>query len=151
VAWYKETNSAADKERILYILGWMHAEDARTVQPDALNSTRAKIVGRAIDLMWLLQPVKEDDAYLLEKIKFILKCDPRKPDRLGVWADEWLQKRLVRALGRTGVTQALGSLKNLQEHVDSRGDTKHTIKRKNLEESIKDVIRDLESGERPKF
>jgi hypothetical protein len=56
---------------------------------------------------------------------------------------------LVRALGRTGVAQAIGSLKNLQEHVDSRRDTKHTIKRKNLEESTKDAIRDLESGERP--
>lgn len=149
VTWYKETKSAADKERILYILGWMHAEDARTIQPDALNSTRAKIVGRAIDLMWLLQPAEGDDTYLLEKLEFILKSDPHKSKMLGVWEDEWLQKRLVRALGRTGVAQAIGSLKNLQEHVDSRRDTKHTIKRKNLEESTKDAIRDLESGERP--
>lgn len=100
-------------------------------------------MGRAIDLMWLLQPAEGDNTYLLEKLEFILKRDPREPKMLGPWSDEWLQKRLVRALGRTGVTQALVPLKKMQTHVAGRGSTKYTAKRQNLEESIKDAIRDL--------
>lgn len=149
VTWYQETESAADKERILYILGWMHAEEARNILPEALKSSRAVIVRPALDLMWLLQPAAGDGAYLIGQLQQILESDPKKPEKLGPWSDERVQKRLVRAVVKTGETGALGYLKRLQEHVASRGEPKDLKKRKKLMESIDGAIRDLGRGEGP--
>jgi hypothetical protein len=124
----------------------MHAEEARVLQSRALASGKAKNLGRAVDLMWLLSPAEGDVAYLLERLNCILESDPERPQELGPWKDEWLQKRLVRALHKLGVRQALPALKALQAHLDRRGEPKDEIKRAKLESSIREAIRALEAG-----
>ena len=146
IQWYEHTKSRADKERVLYILGWMHADEARVLKPRALTSTRAKNLGRAIDLTWLLPPEVEDVDYLLGKIDLICESDAERPEMLGVWKNEWLQKRLVRALHKLGVIQALPALKELKTHVSERGKSKKEIERNKLEISIREAIRALGTG-----
>jgi len=129
VQWYHETQSGADRERILYILGRMHAEEARALLSDGLSSSRYKNVGRAVDLMRLLSPVESDIPYLQGKLHSILASDPRKPEGLGPWRNEWVQKRLVRTLQRRGVVEALPDLRRLQDHVARRGEPKNSVER----------------------
>jgi HEAT repeat protein len=119
VQWYQAIQSkndirhAADKWRILYILGWMHAEEGQVLKQDAWNSRWPRLVGRGIDLTWLLRHAEGDGAFLLERLQYIL-TNPVKPDP---WTDEWVQKRLVRALARLGVTAALPDLQRFNEQL----------------------------------
>ena len=72
-------------------------------------------VGRGVDLTWLLQPAKGDTALLLKQLHHIL-AGSIKPDP---WADDWVQKRLVRALAKLGVMAALPNLLRLREQLGS--------------------------------
>lgn len=142
---YQETLSGADKERILYILGWMHAEEGRTLLSDGLASTRYRNVGRAIDLMWLLNPVESDITYLMDKLHSILASVPHKPEELGPWRNEWVQKRLVRALHKRRTIGAVADLHRLLDHIAARVKPRDMVNRSKLVDAIKMAIRDLES------
>jgi hypothetical protein len=146
IQWYHETQSGADKERVLYILGWMHAEEARTLLSDGLKSSRYKNVGRAVDLMWLLSPVESDISYLQGQLHSILARDPLRIEGLGPWSNEWVQKRLVRTLEKRGVVGAVPDLYRLQDHVAARGKSKDSVNRGKLVDAINVAIRDLEGG-----
>ncbi len=146
VSWYQAVQSkndiqhAADKWRILYILGWMHAEQGQTLKQDAWNSRWPRIVGRGIDLTWLLPPAEGDTAFLLERLQLIAS----NPPEAGPWADEWVQKRLVRALLRLNVTAALPDLQRLRERL--RLATGKSAKRERLSKTVRDAIEALEAN-----
>jgi len=145
VKWYHAVQSkndikhAADKWRILYILGWMHAEEGQVLKQDAWNSSWPRIVGRGIDLTWLLQPAEGDTAFLLERLQHIASNPPES----GPWADEWVQKRLVRALARLGVTAALPDLQLLSERL--RSATKKSARRERLIKTVREAIENLKT------
>lgn len=147
IQWYDETISEADRERIVYILGWMHAERARELLPKALTSSRRKLVGRAVDLMWLLSPAAGDADFLMAQLQRIVNSDPEHPEALGLWADEWVQKRLVRTIDKTCLTAALPDLERLQIHVASRAQPPDPVERPKLEKSIREAIRTLRAFE----
>jgi len=145
VKWYHAVQSkndikhAADKWRILYILGWMHAEQGQALKQDAWNSSWPRIVGRGIDLTWLLQPAEGDTAFLLERLQHIAYNPPES----GPWADEWVQKRLVRALVRLGVTAALPDLQRLRDRLRSAAGK--SARRERLNTAVRDAIAELEA------
>jgi len=126
IVWYDElrddnsAHSRADKQRILYALGRMHAAEARALQAHALASGDPRIVGRAVEFAWLLPADERDAPYLMEQLRRILASPPERPKTLGPWADEWLQKRLARMLVKLRVPGALAELRRLQEHIRLR-------------------------------
>jgi len=146
VGWYQAVQSkndiqhAADKWRILYILGWMHAEQGQTLKQDAWNSCWPRIVGRGIDLTWLLPPAEGDTAFLPERLNHLVSSLPES----GPWADEWVQKRLVRALMRLNVTAAVPDLQRLRERL--RQATGKSAKRERLSKTVRDAIEALEAN-----
>ena len=162
--WYRELQgkndprSRARKGRILYVLGWMHAEEAQALKPSARAASDPRIIGRAVDLTWLLRPEQGDECYLIDQLSLILASSPEQPQELGPWADEWLQKRLVRALQKLRVTAALPDLRLLLEHLRSRATPKKPVngsqiwweleaaKRERLVEAVGDAITDLQVG-----
>lgn len=143
---YGTTDSWADQERVVYILGWMHAEEARQLVPDPRQSGRAKLVGRAVDLAWLLASQAGELAYLCDKLQFILASPPERPDVLGPWKDEWLQKRLVRSLNKVGGPELLPDFARLRAHITRRPPAKSRIKRERLVEAVDNAVRQFESG-----
>jgi len=126
IAWYNalrddnRAHSRADKQRILYALGRMHAVEARQLQAHAQASGDPRIVGRAVEFAWLLPADERDAPYLMEQLQRILASPPERPKTLGPWADEWLQKRMVRMLVKLRVPGALAELRRLQEHIRQR-------------------------------
>lgn len=161
VQWYQnmheknESRAKANKHRLLYILGRMHAEEAQVIKQAALDSTAAKLVGRGIDLMWLLRPVAEDQRFLWEQLQQVLDSSPDHPETLGLWADEWLQKRIVRAIQYLHLVSFLPDLKTLQTHVRARPSPllagqgnlpleKTGPKRERLIEAVQEAIEELE-------
>lgn len=154
IEWYQRVESkndrktVADKERIIYILGWMRAEEAQTLKQSAWHARSSKIVGRGVDLTWLLRPAEGDTAFLLQSLERIVVSLPQEPAELGPWRDEWVQKRLVRALTGLGITAALPDLRRLQEHIPLRSAHTNTInaaKRDRLVEAVNIAIADLEA------
>jgi hypothetical protein len=144
IEWYAQARkNGSDRERILYVLGWMHAQEARGLQRDGLGSTRSKNVGRAVDLMWQLGPVAGDADWLLGRLRHIVSSDARRPEALGPWKDEWLQKRLVTALYRLDVAEAVRDLLALSAHIAQRGLPKDEVKRGKLIQSIADALHRL--------
>lgn len=148
VRWYDEGYSHRDRERVLYILGWLHAEEARTLLPRALAASDSKIVGRAVDLLWQLEPAAGDMPFLKERLEQILSSDPRQPETLGPWGDEWVQKRLVRALSKRGGPGIVPHLDKLLEHITRRPAPggKNAVKRSKLVESVESALRLLGGG-----
>jgi hypothetical protein len=126
LTWYQQiqhkndAHTSADKERILYILGWMQAQEATVLKANAWRSSHERVIGRGVDLCWLLPPVATDQIYLREQLQRILASSPQTPDTLGPWADEWLQKRLVRTSQHLRLVEFLPQLRQLQAHVQAR-------------------------------
>jgi hypothetical protein len=100
-----------------------------------------------VDLTWLLRPAERDTAYLLERLQHIVDSPTQRPAELGPWADEWVQKRLVRALVGLSVTAALPDLRRLQSHIAGRlkPKDKDAPKRDRLVEAVNDAIAELEA------
>jgi hypothetical protein len=163
IQWYlelkvkRDRRSVAQKNRIIYVLGWMHAEEAQQLKPLALAASDARIIGRAIDLTFLLKPQAGDTDYLHGQMQRILASSPEHPEELGAWADEWLQKRLVRAIQRLHVSEALPDLRRLQEHIRRRLSVKPpsnqadmtdlaALKRQRLVEAVEDAITEMQIG-----
>jgi hypothetical protein len=163
IGWYQELlgkndpRSRARKQRVLYVLGWMHAEEATVLKPLAFSASDPKIIGRAIDLSWLLPPAEGDEEYLRAQMQRILASSPDHPKELGPWADEWLQKRLVRAIQRLRTADTLDTLRRLQEHIRSRPALKPVksaaikyalvyAKRMRLAEAVEEAITGLQIG-----
>jgi hypothetical protein len=109
--------------------------------------------GRAIDLIWLLLP-KED----LARTEWVQKYGERLYELLGFdqediqrdssppWKDEWLQKRLVTALGRIGSKEAIPHLEQFAQNVTQRPRPERPTaqrKRNELQYSIRRAIEDL--------
>lgn len=140
VDWYDRAGAAPDHERVLYILGWLHAPEARRLLDKALASSSPWVVGRGIDLTWLVGPEPGDLALLQEKADLITASDPSRPDLLGPWGHEWVQKRLVRALSRIGGVQALAQLRALQQHLARRGPPKDAVERDKLARSLAEAL-----------
>jgi hypothetical protein len=148
------------KQRILYILGRMPVaggrlpvEKARELIEEGLQ-LRGNSKGRAIDLIWLLMPeddderqgwVKHYEKILYQKLGF--NKGEVAQDKTPIWRDEWLQKRLVTALGRIGSQEAVKHLKRFAEITQQRPKPKsRTLQRKRneLKQSIQRAIRDLQ-------
>ncbi len=148
IRWYDEGYSHRDRERVVYILGWLHVEEARTLLPRALAAPDSKIVGRAVDLLWQLQPAAGDLPFLMERLEQILNSDPRQPKALGPWADEWVQKRLVRVLSKRGGPGVVPYLEKLLDHIARRPTPtgKDVAKRSKLVESVENALRLLGGG-----
>jgi hypothetical protein len=128
----------------------MHAEEARALVSQALASSAARVIGRGVDLLWQLQPSAGDAELLLERLQYVLQSDPLRPETLGPWANDWVQKRLVRALFRTRVAAAYPLLQHLQDHVAARGEPVEPVERDKLNDSIREALIVLEplSGEK---
>ncbi len=126
VAWYQtiqhrnDPRTSAQKQRILYTLGWMHAQEAQELKENAWASSNYRVIGRGVDLCWLLQPVAGDRIYLQERLHDILDSSLQESKTLGPWADEWLQKRLVRAVHHLHMTDLLPELRQLRSHIRTR-------------------------------
>ena len=159
IQWYQQLiindpRSKARKNRILYVLGWMHAESARSLETLARNASDPKIIGRAVDLTWLLQPNEQDKIYLHGQLQRILATSPEQPDELGPWADEWLQKRLVRAIQKLHMADVLPDLRSLQKHIQRRPAPRESAdrlemeaaKRERLLEAVEEAITELQVG-----
>jgi hypothetical protein len=118
IQWFDKAHSG-DQERILYTLGHMQATEARILLSKSLEHSSARVVGRSIDLMCQLKPVKkEDEDFLLQKLSLVL--DGNNSSSIGVWADGWVQQRLVTALGRIGSAKARECLQKFREIVINR-------------------------------
>lgn len=150
------------KNRILYILGRMRAqlpiEETRKLIAEGLE-LRGSSRGRAIDMTWLLLPkdaeereawTRDHEAILAEALGFDSESVER--DRSPKWRDEWLQKRLVTALGRIGSVRYVAHLERFAEVVEHRpepqGRSKDSTqklqnKRNELKMSIQRAIQDL--------
>ncbi len=143
IAWFDKTRTVSDKQRILYILGRMRAEEARALVQKGLDCPDARVKVRAIDLLWLLAPVENGEAILWEKLGFRREGRDRQP----VWSGGWLQKRMVTALGRVGSPEALWHLERFADEVTRRPEPEspgHQRRRRGLEKSIRQAIQDLE-------
>ena len=151
VRWYEsvqsknDRKSVADKERMIYILGWLRAEEAQALKQNAWSARSPKIVGRGVDLTWLLRPSDGDTAFLRERLQHIVTSPPQHPAVLGPWADEWVQKRLVRALTGLGITAAVPDLQRLQAHIPLRPEPDDPAKRDRLVEAVEDAVAELEA------
>ncbi|MBN2393804.1 MAG: NACHT domain-containing protein [Anaerolineae bacterium] len=142
LAWYDEGYSHRDRERVLYILGWMRAEDARALLPKALASPDHKVVGRGLDLLWQLPPSPDDISLALSHLERILDSDPQQP-KLGPLGDEWVQKRLARVLSRRGSTDMIPYLEQLSAHIARRPPPVDTVKRQKLISSVEEALQTL--------
>lgn len=150
------------KNRILYILGRMQAQlptkEARKLIAEGLK-LRGSSRGRAIDMIWLLLPkdAEEKEAWTRDYEVILAEAlgfDPEtvERDRSPKWQDEWLQKRLVTALGRIGSIKYIAHLEKFAEAVENRPEPqgrsddstqKLQNKRNELKMSIQRAIQDL--------
>ena len=123
------------KQRILYVVGRLHVTGQlpeRLPLDTALNLTqqglnlRANSKVRAIDMIWQLLPESEEDMQRWTGTFEPWLCEKLGAQRRGqhymepVWSGEWLQKRLVTALGRIGSPAARLPLEHLGEKVKAR-------------------------------
>lgn len=142
VAWFDETDTVSDKQRILYILGRMRAEEGRALVQRGLESSDWRVKGRAVDLIWLLAPVQDGEAILWKKLGFQQQGEDHPP----VWSSEWLQKRLVTALGRVGSPDAIEHLERFSRVLASRPTAESPSahqRRRELGRSVDRAIQDL--------
>ncbi len=152
-----DSASRACKERLLYILGRMHAAEALVLKPGALAAHDPRIIGRAVDFMTFLPPEDGDEAYLRQRLADILASDPLQPASLGPWADEWLQKRLVRNLVKLHFPGLTPAFRHLQEHIQQRPAPvenqrlpqpwrRKSATRKRLTQAVSEGLTELQTG-----
>jgi hypothetical protein len=135
VADLSEAEKHPIKQRILYVVGRLHVTSElprRLPLEIALDVTRqglnlhANSKVRAIDLTWQLLPESEEDIQRWTAAFEPWLCEKLGARRRGryymepVWSSEWLQKRLVTALGRIGSAEARVHLETLREKVEVR-------------------------------
>ena len=101
-----------------------------------------------MDLTWQLEPDVGDVPLLMERLEQIVNSDPGRPEALGPWRDEWVQKRVVRALSKRGGPGVVPLLEGLLEHVAGRPVPRgqQAVKRAKLVESIEEALRLLGGG-----
>jgi hypothetical protein len=155
---------ADTKQRVVYVLGRLRIElplpEAIDLVEKSLN-LRGKARGRAVDLLWLLQPSDVGDRQQwVERFErpYLWKgLGLDRPARLEELAsksrDEWLEKRRVTALGRIGSREAVPHLQRLARAVEHRPLQRAATERRRrdlqrrrqgLKRSIQRAIRDLE-------
>ncbi|MGC9350136.1 MAG: HEAT repeat domain-containing protein [Anaerolineae bacterium] len=142
IDWFDETDTVSDKQRVLYILGRMRAEEGRVLLQEGLDARDWRVKGRAVDLIWLLAPVEKGERILWEKLGFREDGEDGSP----AWSSEWLQKRMVTALGRVGSPEAIPHLERFADEVARRPEPSspsHQHRRRELEGSIRRAIGDL--------
>jgi HEAT repeat protein len=146
IRWFDETDWPSDKERIIYILGRLKAKEAQALIPKGLNSSNTKIVGRSLDLMWLLPCKQEYEPFLLQKLIQIQQ--PNALNESDPWSNEWVQKRLVAALGRIGSCGTQTKLEEFREQVAQRpepvADKLKQHQRHQLKKAIEQAIQEME-------
>ena len=139
------------KQRIIYALGRMGAQlkpdEARCLVEKGL-ALRGNLKGRAIDLIYLYKP---EDPVELERWRSeqqpvlweILGFDSQdiSRDHKPAWADEWLQKRAVTALGRIGSPAAIPHLERLAQEVVTRQPRQTKMLRQKREALIASIPR----------
>ena len=140
VAWFDETDTVSDKQRILYVLGRMRAEEGRALVQRGLESSDWRVKGRGVDLIWLLAPVQDGEAILWRKLGFQRQGEDHPP----VWSSEWLQKRLVTALGRVGSPEAIEHLERFSHLLSSRPVAELPSDRQRRRELVRSVDRAIQ-------
>ena len=133
------------KQRILYILGRMRAEEARALIEPGLKHPHLKVKAQAINLLWLLAPVENGEEIAWEKLGF--SREGVAHDGRPAWSGEWIQGRLVTALGRIGSPAAKAHLERFEREVAARPAPATRIRvrgRQRLLESIARARQDLE-------
>lgn len=147
IAYFEDASGSASLQtRLLYILGRMKANEARTLLSKGLEHPNLYVKARAIDLIWLLAPIENSEEILWQKLGF----NPEGIEKDGnpAYKSEYLQHRLVTALGRVGSLKAKDHLRRFASDdvaYRMKPKTKHQMRRRHrLEESINRAIRDLE-------
>jgi HEAT repeat protein len=129
--------------RILYVLGRMRAREARVLIDKGLEHSYWHARARAVELLWLLAPVEDAEEILSSK----LAASQKGPTYDSKWDDEYLQRRLVTALGRVGSVQSLDILQQFKgEYLPTRPQPTTDEDRRarwRLEESLDQSARDL--------
>jgi HEAT repeat protein len=152
------------KQRVVYVLGRLRLklplEEAIDLVETSLN-LGGRVRGRAVDLLWLLLPSdtaarqhwveRFERPYLWKELGF----EPAVPHEQSVSGppDEWIEKRMVTALGRIGSPEAVPHLLRLARTAERRPSPKgryeratRTLQRMRheLKRSIQRAIRDIE-------
>jgi HEAT repeat protein len=134
------------QQRILYVLGRMRATEARGLIERGLEHPYIYTRSRAVDMLWLLAPVENAEEILWKKLGFSNKGP--EYDSEPVWDREYLQHRLVTALGRVGTGRSIGHLLRFRrETLPDRPPPETDVEkreRQRLEQSLDRAIRELQ-------
>lgn len=145
--WFRDPELGAGlKQRVLYVLGRMQATEARALVEPGLAHPNYRVKAQAINMLWLLAPVEGAETLLWEKLGF--RDGGVAFDRPPVWKNEWLQKRLVTALGRVGSLEALPHLERLAASVAARPEPETPGRKRQRTELIKAIQRALQDLQR---
>lgn len=91
---YKETSNWAGRERALYVLAGTKAPQAKEIASEALDSRHWRVVGQALRVLQQI-PLTSDD---LDRLLRLLQEQASAPGPQGPWRDDWVRKRLIRAI-----------------------------------------------------
>lgn len=97
---FLQARGQGDQQRILYVLGFVRAEDARTLAHDALSSGYQRTAGWAIHLLQEIGPTEQDLESWLDELEQVTKGQAQGP-----WRGLWAQKRLVRGLHHSALSR----------------------------------------------
>lgn len=142
----------AVRRRALYILGHLGATEARRLVLPALRDRYIRVRGEGINLLWLLHPVPDGAQVALAKLG--LTAPPADAGEDRAWRperNEWLQQRLVTALGRIAPASAAEPLRRFQQEVAARPmpiSPADRRQRARLQRNIRRALSDLERRHR---
>jgi hypothetical protein len=134
------------QQRILYVLGRMRATEARGLIEKGLEHRSVYAKAHAVNMLYLLAPVDGAEDILWEKLGFSDKGPEH--DSEPVWKSEYLQHRMVTALGRVGTGRSIDHLlrfrrETLPDRAPPDTDTQKR-ERQRLEQSLDRAIRKLQ-------
>ena len=89
----RQAQNQGDRQRILYVLGFLRAEDARSLAQEALSSGNQRTAGWAVHLLQQIGPTDYDLESWLNELERATKGQAHGP-----WRGLWAQKRIVRGL-----------------------------------------------------
>jgi len=142
------------QQRILYVLGRMRATEARGLIQKGLQHPYVYAKAHAVNMLYLLAPVDGAEEILWEKLGFSDKGPEH--DSEPVWKSEYLQHRMVTALGRVGTRRSIDHLVHFKREIlPNRSPPETDAKRRErqrLEQSVDRAIHGLErreAGESP--
>jgi len=92
---YKETSNWAKRERALYVLAGMRVPQAKEIASEALNSRHWRVVGEALRVLKSIPHLTSDD---LDRLLRLLQEQVSEAGPQGPWRDDWVRKRLIRAI-----------------------------------------------------